>query len=72
VGDVVHASLSEAGTLDGVIDYSAPEFLGVRMPGLMTRVTRRLLVLAAGIWHNWTRETGQIDKPSRSLIAYDH
>ena len=30
VGDAVHASLGEAGTLDGVIDYSTPEFLGVR------------------------------------------
>ena len=26
----VHASLGDAGTLDGVIDYSTPEFLGVR------------------------------------------
>jgi hypothetical protein len=30
VGDEVHASLGEAGSLDGVIDYSTPEFLGVR------------------------------------------
>jgi uncharacterized protein YndB with AHSA1/START domain len=30
VGDPVHALLGEAGTLDGVIDYSTPEFLGVR------------------------------------------
>jgi hypothetical protein len=30
VGDPVHASLGDAGTLDGVIDYSTPEFLGVR------------------------------------------
>jgi hypothetical protein len=29
-GDAVHASLGGAGTLDGVIDYSKPEFLGVR------------------------------------------
>ncbi|MCW3014961.1 MAG: hypothetical protein JWO02_2053 [Solirubrobacterales bacterium] len=29
-GDAVHASLGDAGTLDGVIDYSTPEFLGVR------------------------------------------
>ena len=29
-GDEVHASLGEAGTLDGVVDYSTPEFLGVR------------------------------------------
>jgi uncharacterized protein YndB with AHSA1/START domain len=30
VGDAVHASLGDAGTLEGVIDYSTPEFLGVR------------------------------------------
>lgn len=30
VGDEVHASLGEAGPLDGVIDYSTPEFLGLR------------------------------------------
>jgi len=30
VGDEVHASLDDAGALDGVIDYSTPEFLGVR------------------------------------------
>jgi len=30
VGDEVHASLGDAGSLDGVIDYSTPEFLGVR------------------------------------------
>jgi uncharacterized protein YndB with AHSA1/START domain len=30
VGDAIHASLGDAGTLDGVIDYSTPEFLGVR------------------------------------------
>jgi uncharacterized protein YndB with AHSA1/START domain len=30
VGDVVHADLGDAGTLDGVIDYSTPAFLGVR------------------------------------------
>jgi hypothetical protein len=29
-GDPVRASLGEAGTLDGVVDYSTPEFLGVR------------------------------------------
>ena len=43
------------------------------MPGLMTRILQRLLALAAAIWHNNTLwETGQIDTPSRSLIAYDH
>lgn len=30
VGDPVHASLGDAGILDGVIDYSTPEFLGIR------------------------------------------
>jgi uncharacterized protein YndB with AHSA1/START domain len=30
VGDAVHARLGDAGALDGVIDYSTPEFLGVR------------------------------------------
>jgi uncharacterized protein YndB with AHSA1/START domain len=30
VGASVHASLVDAGTLDGVVDYSTPEFLGVR------------------------------------------
>ena len=30
VGDPVSASLGDAGPLDGVIDYSTPEFLGVR------------------------------------------
>jgi uncharacterized protein YndB with AHSA1/START domain len=30
VGDEVHAPMGDAGTLDGVVDYSTPEFLGVR------------------------------------------
>ncbi len=30
VGDAVHASLADAGPLDGVVDYSTPAFLGVR------------------------------------------
>ena len=30
VGDEIHADLGDAGTLDGVVDYSKPEFLGVR------------------------------------------
>jgi uncharacterized protein YndB with AHSA1/START domain len=29
-GDAVHASLGDAGQLDGVIDYATPQFLGVR------------------------------------------
>lgn len=43
------------------------------MPGLITRVTQRLLALAAGIWHNWQLwENHNLDYPIRSLIAYDH
>lgn len=43
------------------------------MNGLITRITQRLLALAAGIWHNWALwEAGIIDEPRRSLIAYDH
>ena len=30
VGEAVHASLGDAGTLEGVIDYSTPAVLGVR------------------------------------------
>ncbi|HWE15003.1 MAG TPA: SRPBCC domain-containing protein [Solirubrobacteraceae bacterium] len=30
VGDAVHADLGGAGSLDGVIDYLTPEFLGIR------------------------------------------
>ena len=30
VGDEVRASLGDGGTLDGVVDYATPEFLGVR------------------------------------------
>jgi Transposase DDE domain len=41
---------------------------GGRTPqGLFTRVTQRLLALAACIWRNW-----QLSQPHRSLIAYDH
>ena len=41
--------------------------------GLVTRVSQRLLALAAGIWHNWALwENGNLDHPIRSLIAYDH
>ena len=32
VGDAVHAHLGAAGTLDGVIDYLTPEFIGIREP----------------------------------------
>jgi hypothetical protein len=37
------------------------------MPGLITRISQRLLALAAALWHNWN--TGQ---PGRHLTAYDH
>jgi uncharacterized protein YndB with AHSA1/START domain len=37
VGDPVAAALGEAGRLDGVIDYSTPEFLGVRTDGGLYR-----------------------------------
>jgi hypothetical protein len=40
---------------------------GRTLPGLISRIARRLLALAAAISHNWL--TGQ---PGRSLIAYDH
>jgi hypothetical protein len=43
------------------------------MPGLITRITQRLLALAAGIWHNWQLwENHSLEHPMRSLIAYDH
>ena len=37
------------------------------MPGLITRISQRLLALAAGLWHNWN-----IHQPGRHLTAYDH
>lgn len=37
------------------------------MPGLITRVTQRLLALAASLWHNWNTSN-----PGRHLTAYDH
>ena len=41
---------------------------GGRTPqGLFTRVTQRLLALAACIWRNW-----QLSQPHRTLVAYDH
>jgi hypothetical protein len=36
--------------------------------GVIVRVAQRLLVLTAGVWHNWL-----IGAPNkRSLVAYDH
>ena len=37
------------------------------MPGLITRITQRLLTLAAGLWHNWN-----LGNPGRHLTDYDH
>jgi Transposase DDE domain len=37
------------------------------MPGLITRISQRLLALAAALWHNWNT-----DQPGRHLTAYDH
>jgi len=39
----------------------------ITMSGLMTRISQRLLALAAGLWHNWN-----IGEPGRHLIGYDH
>jgi hypothetical protein len=36
--------------------------------GVCTRITQRLLALAATIWHNWATA----EPIKRSLIAYDH
>jgi hypothetical protein len=36
-GDEVHADLGDAGTLDGVVDYATPEFLGIRTAGGLYR-----------------------------------
>ncbi|NEE04810.1 IS982 family transposase [Phytoactinopolyspora halotolerans] len=41
---------------------------GRTLAGVFTRISQRLLALAAGIWHNWA--LGLTAK--RSLIAYDH
>jgi Transposase DDE domain len=40
---------------------------GRTLPGLISRIARRLLALTAAILHNWHTNT-----PGRSLIAYDH
>jgi hypothetical protein len=37
VGDAVHAELGGAGSLDGVIDYLTPQFLGVRSENALWR-----------------------------------
>jgi len=40
-GDEVHASLGDAGPLDGVVDYATPEFLGVRTADGLFRLSGR-------------------------------
>jgi hypothetical protein len=40
---------------------------GRTLTGLISRIARRLLALAAAILHNW-----QTNRPGRSLTAYDH
>jgi Transposase DDE domain len=54
--------------IDTTKDQLRLEDHGARtIPGLITRITQRLLALAAALWHNWN--TGQ---PGRHLTAYDH
>lgn len=54
--------------IDQTKDQLSLERHGARkLPGVIARVTQRLLALAAAIWFNW--ETGQ---PGRNLTAYDH
>jgi hypothetical protein len=56
-------------TFDTLKDQLGLERHGGRtLPGVLVRVARRLLALAAAIWWNW--ETGAPTK--RSLLAYDH
>jgi hypothetical protein len=53
-------------TLKGQLDLEAH---GARtLTGVLTRVTQRLLAMAAGIWHNWTTNITS----KRSLTVYDH
>ena len=54
--------------IDTTKDQLRLEDHGARtIPGLITRITQRLLALAAALWHNWN--TGN---PGRHLTAYDH
>lgn len=53
---------------DTLKDHLSLERHGGRtLAGLVSRVARRLLALAATILHNWS-----IGEPGRSLVAYDH
>ena len=55
-------------TFDTLKDQLSLERHGSRtLPGLISRIARRLLALTAAILHNW--HTG---KPGRHLTAYDH
>lgn len=59
---------------DQLKDQLSLERHGAHTPeGLWARVLQRLLALGATIWHNWRLwESGELDGPLRSLIAYDH
>ena len=55
-------------TFDTLKDQLLLERHGGRtLPGLVSRVARRLLALTAAILHNW-----QLGNPGRRLTAYDH
>jgi hypothetical protein len=54
--------------IDQVKDQLSLERHGAHtMPGLIARISQRLLALAASIWFNW-----EIGQPGRNLTAYDH
>jgi Transposase DDE domain len=55
-------------TFDTLKDQLSLERHGGRtLPGLISRIARRLLALTAAILHNW-----HTDNPGRRLTAYDH
>ncbi|HWF81591.1 MAG TPA: IS982 family transposase, partial [Streptosporangiaceae bacterium] len=53
-------------TLKGQLDLERHG--GRTTSGVYTRITQRLLAMAAAIWHNWATST----PAKRSLIAYDN
>jgi hypothetical protein len=53
-------------TLKGQLDLERHG--GRTTAGVCTRITQRLLAMAAAIWHNWATA----EPIKRSLIAYDH
>jgi Transposase DDE domain len=59
---------------DQLKDQLSLERHGAHTPGgLRARVLQRLLALGACVWHNWRLwEAGELERPIRSLIAYDH